>query len=758
MGAVTVLAVIVLAIGYRYHLRLERLLQTTESARYAETQERRRAENFLYFNRMALAEREWTANNIDRVERLLEDCPESLRGWEWRYLQRQCDHSLLSLNHALPSPQSWTVTCVRYSPDGRLLASSSKDGTVRLWDSATGRAIRLLGKHKHYAFSLAFQPGSQLLASGGDEGDILIWDTTTGSLVRTLPKSTDTIYALAYSPDGGLLVSGHGYPPREEANHMRGHGVVRCWEASTGRLIRTLCGHTQNVMGVAFSPDGQILASVSGSSIAVPQAASKPGELMLHKTRTGEPVRVVRGHGGPLTGVAYHPDGSLIATSSWDRTIKLWDASTGDLRQSLLGHDDWVLHVEFSPDGSRIASGGADGAIKIWETASNQELYTLRGHKQNVTCVAFSPDSRRLASTSSDQTVKVWDATANPEVLTWRGTVGPIARIAFFPDGHRLLVAGNSEDSAGRLQPRLTIVDTTNGMYEDTLEDANGLQPDRPIDGIAVRPDGRLVAAASQSGRIEAWTAGTHRSCFHYEENTSRFQAVGFSPDGRKLATAGQINARLENGEPGPINSDAIGLVIVFDLDTGIALWRRAGLTTSIIRDLTFSPDGQLLATADNASTVTLWNVATGEMVHQLRGHRRLVSHVVFSPTPTTACSSWPASPRRGGRGRREARGAADALADEVVAFVRAAVVRLDLQDEFVEVVLGGGVFDTSDTAFHDRVPAGHPRGRAPCRPRPPRRPPCARCGAHRARCEARRMLAPVRGASPDTAVAPARR
>ena len=105
MGTVTVLAMIGLAIGYRYHLRLERLFQTTESARHAETQERRRAESFLYFHRMALAEREWTANNIDRVERLLEDCPPSLRGWEWRYLKRQCHHDLISLNHALSSTQ-----------------------------------------------------------------------------------------------------------------------------------------------------------------------------------------------------------------------------------------------------------------------------------------------------------------------------------------------------------------------------------------------------------------------------------------------------------------------------------------------------------------------------------------------------------------------------------------------------------------------------------------------------------------------------
>ncbi len=423
---------------------------------------------------------------------------------------------------------------------------------------------------------------------------------------------------------------------------MRGRGVVRYWDASSGRLLCTHSGHTQNVTGVAFSPDGLTFASVSGSSIAVPQAASKPGELILRNTQTGKLVRKLEGHGGPLTGVAYHPDGKLIATSSWDRTTKIWDATTGDLRQSLLGHHDWVLHVEFSPDGGRIASGGADGAIKIWETASQHEPYTLRGHKRNVTCVAFSPDGRRLASTSSDQTVKVWNATANPEVLTWRGGVGPIARVAFFPDGHRLLVAGNVEDPGGRVHPRLTIVDVSQGMREDTLADADDTERDRPIDGIAVSPRGQHVAAASQSGRIEAWTVGTHRPCFRYDENTSRFQDAAFSPDGRKLAATGQINARTESGEPGPNDTDANGLVIVFDPETGAILWRSAGMTTGIIRDIAFSPDGRLLATADNTNTVTLWDVATGGKMRQLRGHSRLVSYVAFSPDGRKlASSSW---------------------------------------------------------------------------------------------------------------------
>ena len=435
-----------------------------------------------------------------------------------------------------------------------------------------------------------------------------------------------------------------GFLRFEEVDHMRGRGVVRIWDAATGQVLRTLRGHTQNVMGVAFSPDGRTLASVSGSSLTVPQTASKPGELFLWNTATGELVRkrdrsCRAAHGRQLS-----------PRRKPDRNLELGPHRSGSgtpppetCDTSLAGHRDWVLHVAFSPDGGRIATSGADGAIKIWDTASGRELWTLRGHTKNVTCVTFSPDGRRLASSSSDQTVKIWDATASPEALTWRGAVGPIARIAFFPDGHRLLVAGNIEDAAGRVRHRLTILDTAQDMREATFDDADDSERGRPIDGIAIRRDGRLVASASQSGRIEAWTVPEARSCFRYDEPTSRFQDVAFSPDGRRLAAAGQVNARLPNGEAAP---DPTPMPTAWCSSSTSRPARSsgaaAGMSTGLIRDLAFSPDGQTLATADNTSTITIWDSRTGAAQRQLRGHNRLVSYLAFSPDGTKlASASW---------------------------------------------------------------------------------------------------------------------
>ena len=131
---------------------------------------------------------------------------------------------------------------------------------------------------------------------------------------------------MAYSPDGQRLASGDGCPPWEHVDHLRTPGIVRVWEEATGHECLVLRGHTQNVMGVTFSPDGHRLATVSGGVLAVPLVAAKPGELMIWNAKDGALIQTVRGHDGPLTAVAYSPDGQTLATSSWDRTVMLWDA------------------------------------------------------------------------------------------------------------------------------------------------------------------------------------------------------------------------------------------------------------------------------------------------------------------------------------------------------------------------------------------------------------------------------------------------
>src|SRR5262249_26908014 len=155
----------------------------------------------------------------------------------------------------------------------------------------------------------------------------------------------------------------------------------------------------------------------------------------------------------------------------------------------------------------------------------------------------------------------------------------------------------------------------------------------RTIDGIAIRPDGAMVAAVSQYGAVEAWRVADGRSSFRHDEPASRFQAAAFSPDGHLLAVAGQDAARGPDGEPLPYEADADArcLVVVLDLERGTTRWRTVGTTTGIIRGLAFSPDGQTLASADNATTVTLFEVRTGNIRRVLRGHRRLVSHLAYS-------------------------------------------------------------------------------------------------------------------------------
>ena len=289
-------------------------------------------------------------------------------------------------------------------------------------------------------------------------------------------------------------------------------------------------------------------------------------------------------------------------------------------------------------------------AVEQWCRRGDQALghperrgaRVLPGPNKNVTCVTFSPDGHRLASSSSDRP-SGWDGTASPKRHTWRATVGPIARIAFFPDGHRLLVAENIEDAPDRISHHLPILDAAHGLREAPFYDADDSGHGRPMDRIAIRP------TAGSSPR--------HRRADGSRHGRSRTRNLAFATMNRPVDSRTSPSAPMGAGWPPRVRWVPVCPTAMPPPDPtrSATAWcssltsrqarssgTSAGVSTGLIRDIAFSPDGQALATADNTSTITIWDSRTGGALRRLRGHNRLVSSIAFSPDGTKlASASW---------------------------------------------------------------------------------------------------------------------
>ena len=279
------------------------------------------------------------------------------------------------------------VLGVAFSPDGRLLATASRDETARVWDPATGDCQRTLAGYASELLGVAFSPDGRLLATASRNGTARLWDPATGHCLRTLTGHTSGIFGVAFSPDGRLLAT---------ASLDK---TARLWDLATGDCLRTLTGHTEWVTGVAFSPDGRLLATASHDKTA-----------RLWDPATGHYcLRTLTGHTSGIFGVAFSPDGRLLATASNDKTARLWDPATGHCLRTLTGHTEWVTGVAFSPDGRLLATASHDKTARLWDPATGHCQRTLTGHTRPVTGVAFSPDGRLVATASNDKTARVWD-------------------------------------------------------------------------------------------------------------------------------------------------------------------------------------------------------------------------------------------------------------------------------------------------------------------------------------------------------------
>ena len=484
---------------------------------------------------------------------------------------------------------------IAFSPDQRS-AVAVHEGTLRVWDTATGKPLTApMQGHASTVNAAAFSPDGLTLVSAGDGATLRLWDVRTGE-PRSAPLGGQDgrVWSVAFSPDGKTIVSG-----REDA-------TLRLLDAVSGAPRGDpLRGHTYRVWSVAFSPDGRTV--VSGSDDA---------SLRLWDAKTGAAQGPpLLGHTGVVSSVAFSPDGSTLVSGGGDNSVRLWDARTGQPRGApLLGHTSRIWNVAFSPDGKSLVSGSEDQTLRVWDATTGQARGpALQGHKSRVWRVAFSADGRSVISASGDHTLARWDAAApSPPGAPARGHLGAVRSIALSPDGKTLVSGG--DDSTLRLW------------------DAPTRQPrgpalrghDAAVTSVAFSPDGKVIASASEDGTLRLWDAASGQVLgASLRGHTDRVWSVAFSPDGKTIASgSGDATVRL------------------WDVASGQARGAPLHGHSKRVWSVAFSPDGRTIASASDDSTLRLWDVATGQpRGSPLLGHFQRVWVVAFSPDGKTLAS-----------------------------------------------------------------------------------------------------------------------
>ncbi|KAG6809530.1 hypothetical protein H0H92_015911, partial [Tricholoma furcatifolium] len=343
------------------------------------------------------------------------------------------------------------------------------------------------------------------------------------------------------------------------------------------------------IEAVAFSPNGTQIVS-----------SSRDKSVRVWDVSTGKQVQELQGHTNWVKSVAFSPCSTLIVSGSFDKSLRVWDVTNGKQIQQLQGHTDWVKSVAFSIDGTQIVSGSDDKSVRVWDASSGKQVQRLEGHTAGVNSVAFSPNQTQIVSGSRDESVRIWDASTGKQIQRLQGHTHWVHSVAFSANGTQIV--SGSHDKSVRVWNALTgkqVQELQGHFYE--------------VNSVAFSPDGTQIVSGSSDESVRIWNASTGKQIQKLQGHADWIKSVAYSPDGTQIVSGSHDKS-----------------IRVWDASTGKQVQELQG-HTDWVNSVTFSSDGTQIVSGSHDKSVRVWNTSTGKQVQELRGHTDWIQSVAFS-------------------------------------------------------------------------------------------------------------------------------
>ena len=434
-----------------------------------------------------------------------------------------------------------------------------------------------------------------------DKAGTFVWKTAPAVPSDSEPAffaqvgHTNDILFVGWSPDGNAL-----------ASYSAGDGWIKLWNPWTGRLLWSLKPHDLKRNTPATSPDGLLTASaVSGEAYEIRDA--KTNKVIVHINAHSTSDERVTG-----------PDGSIVAERGryGDACIRLFDAETNSLIRRLEGHPGIIKAVAYSPDGKVVASGSGDRTVRLWDAQTGRLIKTIVGHTRDVTAVAFSSDGSTLVSASEDDTIRIWDVAGSKLIRSFpafTSGLDGVKSVGLSPSGQMIVASSGVQ---------VKVFETASGKSLRTFEtDESHTNASRTIccgsdaHSATFSPDGKSIVSGHEDGTIKLWDLGSARLVRSFATGSSEGSSVTLSADGKLIASGSESEG---------------GRIALWSARTG-KLLRRFGPNSEYVRSLAFSPDGRMIVSG-HILGVKLWDARNGRLVREFPQGFSENDQVAFSP------------------------------------------------------------------------------------------------------------------------------